>query len=97
MSFRFHVRVEAVREYSAVAIWYDKRGSGLGLRFLDDLQHCFTLIRDNPQGFQLRKDDFRHAMLDDFPYRVVFKVKGDDVFVYQIRHTRRKPSTRFGP
>jgi hypothetical protein len=36
-------------------------------------------------------------MLDDFPYRVVFKIKGADVFVYQVRHTSRRPSKRFGP
>jgi hypothetical protein len=97
MSFRLRVRVAAVREYTAVAIWYDERSKGLGLRFLDDLQRCFILIRDNPRGFQLRKDDFRHAMLDDFPYRVTFKIKGEEVFVYQVRHTSRKPSKRFGP
>lgn len=38
MSFRLRVRVAAVREYTAVAIWYDERSKGLGLRFLDDLQ-----------------------------------------------------------
>jgi hypothetical protein len=97
MSFRLHVRVAAVREYSAAAIWYDQQSKGLGHRFLDDVQRCFTFIRDNPYGFQMRRDEFRHAMLDDFPYRVVFKIKGADVFVYQIRHTSRKSSKRFGP
>ncbi|MCC7503387.1 MAG: type II toxin-antitoxin system RelE/ParE family toxin [Flavobacteriales bacterium] len=97
MSYSFHVRVEAVREFSAVAIWYDKQRKGLGHRFLDELQRCFTFIRSNPYGYQLRKGDFRHAALDDFPYRVVFKVKGNQVFVYQVRHTNRKPSKRFGP
>lgn len=97
MSHRLHVRVVAVREYTAAAIWYDKQSKGLGHRFLDDLQRCFTFMRDNPRGFQVRKDEFRHAMLDHFPYRVVFKVKGEDVFVYQIRHAKRRPSARFGP
>ncbi len=97
MSHRLHVRVVAVRGYTAAAIWYDKRSKGLGHRFLDDLQRCFSSIRSDPRGFQLRKDEFRHAMLDDFPYRVVFKLKGNDVYVYQIRHTSRKPSERFGP
>ena len=70
---------------------------GLGLALPDDLQRCFTLIRDNPRGFQVRKDDFSHAVLDDFPYRVAFKIKGDDVLMYQVRHTNRPPSKHFGP
>lgn len=97
MSFRLHVRVAALHEYSAAAIWYEKQNKGLGHRFLDDVQRCFAYIRDNPNGFQLRKDEFRHAMLDDFPYRVIFKIKGLDVYVYQVRHTSRRPNRQFGP
>ena len=97
MSHRLHVRAIAVREYSAAAIWYEHRSKGLGHRFLDELQQCFMLVRNTPLGFQLRMHDFRHAMLENFPYRVVFKIKDNDVFVYQVRHTSRRPSKRFGP
>lgn len=51
----------------------------------------------NPQGFQLREGAYRHALLDNFPYRVVYKIKDGEVFVYQVRHTSRKPNKRFGP
>ncbi len=95
--YLLHVRVIAVREYSAAAIWYEQRSKGLGYRFLDELQRCFGRIKDNPGGFQVRKDDFRHAMVKGFPYRVAFKIDGNEVFVYQIRHTSRRPSKRFGP
>jgi toxin ParE1/3/4 len=97
MSYRLPVRVEAVREFSAVAIWSEKRRKGLGDRFLSELQRCFDDVRANPLGFQVRKGEFRHAMLDDFPYRVVFKVKGQEVFIYQVRHSNRRPSGQFGP
>ena len=80
-----------------MAIWYEQRRKGLGHRFLDELQPCFGYIKDDPRGFQVRKDSFRHAMVKGFPYRVVFKIEGDEVYVYQIRHTSRKPSKRFGP
>lgn len=33
----------------------------------------------------------------DTRHSVVFTVDGDTVFVYQIRHTSRRPSKRFGP
>lgn len=36
-------------------------------------------------------------MLHKLKYRVVFDVEGDTVFVYQVRHTSRKPSKKFGP
>jgi len=97
MIFKLRVSVKAVHEYSAVAIWYKKRRTDLGLRFLGELQYCFGSILEKPTVYQLRKEGFRHAFLDNFPYRVVFKVKGNEVFIYQVRHTSRKPSARFGP
>ncbi len=97
MNYRLSVRKKAVLEFTAVAIWYDKRRAGLGLRFLEHLQRTFTAIRSNPMGYHLQKGDFRHAYLETFPYRITFKVKGSDVFVYQIRHTSQRPSKRFGP
>ncbi|MBS1546322.1 MAG: type II toxin-antitoxin system RelE/ParE family toxin [Bacteroidetes bacterium] len=97
MKYRLRVRAIAVREFSAVAIWYERRSTGLGHRFLDELQDCFQHIALNPQGFQLREGAYRHALLDNFPYRVVYKIKDGEVFVYQVRHTSRKPNKRFGP
>ncbi|MDQ3101375.1 MAG: type II toxin-antitoxin system RelE/ParE family toxin [Bacteroidota bacterium] len=84
-------------EFTAVAIWYDKRKNGLGDRFLDELQKCFNSIRANPFRYQEQKDAFRHAYLNVFPYRIAYKVKGSDVFIYQVRHTSQKPSKQFGP
>ncbi|MBX2980797.1 MAG: type II toxin-antitoxin system RelE/ParE family toxin [Flavobacteriales bacterium] len=91
------VRAIAVREFSAVAIWYEQRSTGLGHRFLDELQRCFLYIQRNPQGFQVRKGEFRHALLEGFPYRVVYKIKGNEVYIYQVRHTSRRPGKRYGP
>jgi len=53
-------------------------------------------LATNPKH-QKRKGDFRHVMVEKFPYRVVFIVEDNTVYVYQIRHTRRGPSKRFGP
>ncbi len=36
-------------------------------------------------------------MLAVLPYRVVYGVEEDTIYVYQIRHTSRKPNKRFGP
>lgn len=46
----------------------------------------------------MRKDDFRHAFVNGFPrYRVSYDVTGDAITVYQVRHTSRRPSKRYGP
>ena len=97
MKFRLHVRMDAIEDYSKVARRYDKERSGLGTEFLNELQACYHSILDHPGGFQYRTGPYRHAQLKRFPYRVVYQVEGTDIYVYQVRHTSRKPSSRFGP
>lgn len=48
-------------------------------------------------SFQKHKGNYRHVMLEKLPFRVVFEVKGDDVIIFQVRHTSRSPSRKYGP
>jgi hypothetical protein len=41
--------------------------------------------------------DYRHGYLRGFPYRVVYLVEGEAIYVYQVRHTRRNVDPEFGP
>ncbi len=61
------------------------------------LDTCYKSITKDPTGYQVRKKNYRHAMLRKFRYRVVFALTGQEVVVFQVRHTSRKPSTTFGP
>ncbi len=78
-------------------MYLEDRAPGHGFRFLDELDRCYGYIQDFPRGFQERRGRFRHAMLAVLPYRVVYGVEEDTIYVYQIRHTSRKPNKRFGP
>ncbi|MCC6400225.1 MAG: type II toxin-antitoxin system RelE/ParE family toxin [Flavobacteriales bacterium] len=53
-------------------------------------------LGDNPSHAK-RKGPYGHAMLPKLPFRVVFEVQDEKVIVYQVRHTSRKPSKKFGP
>lgn len=96
MSFVVHIQSEAQSEVERIRDHYDGLRSGLGERFIDAFDDCLAALEVNP-NYQKRKSAYRHAMIPGFPYRVVFEVEADHVFVYQVRHTSRKPSKRFGP
>jgi len=96
MSYKVQVLPEATEETIEVFTYYEEGRSGLGLRFLEALNDCYQSLAHNPSG-QKRKGDFRHAMLLKFPYRVVYEVRGQHVIIYQVRHTSRVPSKKFGP
>ena len=91
------VQPSALEDAWEAAFYLEHREPALGGRFLDELERCYQYIRDFPSGFQQRRGGFRHAPVAKFPYRVVYEIDGGTIYVYQVRHTSRKPSQRFGP
>lgn len=98
MKYRLDVSPNVHHEVARIYLYREKhQGKGSGNRFLKALSDCYKDILSNPYGYQVRKDPYRHAMLQRLKYRVVFEVEADSVYVYQVRHTSRRPSTKFGP
>lgn len=90
------VLAEAQEEVDAIRIYQNSLDPKRGKRFIDAFQACLERLKTNP-SFQKRQGNYRHLMLHKLPYRVVFEVEDGTVYVYQIRHTSRKPSKKFGP
>ncbi len=97
MSYRTVVRDTAAKDVLEAYFWYHTIRAELGDRFMAALKECYDSIQSNPRGYQVRKGNFRHVMLRKFPYRVVYEVDGEDVFIYRVVHGKRKPSKKFGP
>ena len=97
MSYRMVVRGSAAKDVLEAIFWYHTIRPQLGERFIAALKECYDSIEANPYGYQLRKGNFRHAMLRKFPYRVAYEVEGQDVFIYRVVHTKRKPHPKYGP
>ncbi|MBV6404475.1 MAG: type II toxin-antitoxin system RelE/ParE family toxin [Flavobacteriales bacterium] len=97
MSYRLVVSTEALAETAEIYAYHKEIGQALADRFEKELDACYGYITRQPAGFQIRKKNYRHALLHKFRYRVVFAVIGQDVVVFQVRHMSRKPSREFGP
>ena len=96
MSYTLVVQPEA--EADAASIFDDLKGisPGLGGRFLDALDDLYIYIEQFPFAFQKRFKDYRHGYLRRFPYRAVYLVEGEMIYVYQVRHMRREVDPEFG-
>ncbi len=97
MRYTLEVAPSVTRDASRIYAYREGERKGAGERFIKALIECYTQIRSNPYGFQVRKEPFRHAHLHRLKYRVVFKVEGTLVLVVQVRHTSRKVSKKHGP
>ena len=92
MSLPFLVLPEATAGVKMIFRWYEKRQAGLGWRFQRALQTCYEDV-----SLQKRKGEYRHALVEGFPYRVVYVWHDEAVVIYQVHHTNHKPNKRFGP
>jgi toxin ParE1/3/4 len=92
---RLQKRAEA--EIREAASWYRLRSEGLGKRFLSAIRVAFEQLETAATRYgrlETLPDDapFRRILLEDFPYLIVFEVVGDDVFIYAVAHSSRRPN-----
>lgn len=91
MSRRLVIRRPAERELKQAMHWYDQRRAGLGDELLDEVRDVLGRVLDRPLSFPVVYRDIRRALLDRFPYGVLFRLRGDAVVVTAFHHARRDP------
>lgn len=89
--FQLAVRRLARLEIEEASLWYEDRVSGLGLRFLSEIDECLESILASPNPYPVVHRDVHRALLKRFPYAVFFVVRGEVVTVIGCIHTRRHP------
>jgi len=97
MKYTLVVKPSVTAEASTIHAHREREKKGSGDRFVEALVDRYARIKADPNLFQVRKGDYRHALLHRLKYRVVFKVKGGTIYIVQVRHTSRDPSKKFGP
>ncbi|MDQ3099831.1 MAG: type II toxin-antitoxin system RelE/ParE family toxin [Bacteroidota bacterium] len=97
MSYNLIVTQEAIKEATDAYAFHKQIGQELADRFDLTLDASFKEITLTPTAYQIRKKNYRHLILRPFRYRMVYTIIGQDVVVFQIRHTSRRVSREFGP
>ena len=90
--YQLQVLRKAKEDMQKSADWYNERQTNLGERFLSEVVISFRLIEQNPLHYEEKfSKKFRFAPVKDFPFVVVFKIKGQIVVVNAVFHTSRNP------
>jgi plasmid stabilization system protein ParE len=83
---------EARDEFDAAVDWYEQQRAGLGAAFLDRVREVFARIAANPQLHATVYQDVRKAVVQKFPYVVLYKEEAGEVVVTAVFHTARDPA-----
>ena len=91
MARRIVVQPQSYLDIQAAAVWYEDQQSGLGTRFLDELDLVFQRIAESPLQFPQLEGEVRRALLRRFPYGVYFLAESEEVKVLAVLHLHRQP------
>lgn len=85
---------DARAELTAASDWYESQQAGLGVEFVEEVAAVVRAIAEAPTAFPrwARRREVRKAVVGSrFPYVLFFAEESDEVSVYALAHTRRKP------
>lgn len=73
-------------------VWYETQRTGLGDRFLTDLDRAIDLISEAPELGSAFVDDHRRWMLPrPWPYFIVYRIVDGVLLIDAVFHGRRAP------
>ncbi|MBS1684518.1 MAG: type II toxin-antitoxin system RelE/ParE family toxin [Bacteroidetes bacterium] len=95
MSYRLIVKDTASDEIEEAYRYYEEQSSGLGDRFVEEVEDKLNYVLKYPLHFQVTIDKFRQTLLRRFPFIIVYEVTDKVITVYSVFHTSRDPETKF--
>lgn len=91
MTRKVVVRLRAKADLREARRWYEGQRVGLGAEFMDAVETTLAGIQAMPQRFPEVRPGFRRALVDRFPYKVIFQELGQQVIVVAVYHNSRDP------
>ena len=84
---------ELARKEMADAIrFYENRVHGLGKRLESEIVRASSRISEHPEAWPVERGTIRKCLLHKFPYKLVYSVETDHIFVIAFAHQRRMPN-----
>lgn len=83
---------KALHQVSVFAVSYEAERRGYGFIFRQRLDEALSRIDEYPESFQRVNHRYRRALLQQFPFVVVYRMKSDHVEVVDLLPTRADPA-----
>lgn len=95
MSYTLSIRKKAQKDIENAYNWYEDQISGLGERFLEELESCYLRLERNPYAFTGMNNNIRQIVVHKFPFVIVFEINAHRVIIYAVFHTNRDPKEKY--
>ena len=93
MDYSIKIYPSARTDLNNAINYYKHKQSGLEKRFLNDFEKALNRIQANPYIFRL-ENKYRNALLDIFPYLVIFEINDQEIIVLAVFNTHQNPTKK---
>jgi toxin ParE1/3/4 len=66
----------------------------LGDEFLVSIAEAFTQLEQDPERYRVLYRDFRRVLVERFPFRIFYQIKGNNVVIFRVLHHARDYSSQ---
>jgi hypothetical protein len=97
MVYKIIISIAAEKDTNDAYCYYESQQSGLGDRFLKELESFYKKLKNHPTHYSFVSNSkiTRSVALKIFPYRIIFETENDEVFVFAVYHFRKDPDQLF--
>ena len=88
---RIEFSPEAKREFDEGERYYARQVTGLGARFRADVREALVRLRNWPLAAPVERADIRRLILNRFPYKLLYSVEADYLYIIAVAHLHRAP------
>ena len=86
MNWNVTIRPKAKADLRHAHDWYEERCAGLGDEFLADHAEALLRLEADPKRFSIYYRGFRRVLTHRFPYKIFFRIAGQEVIIVRILH-----------
>jgi plasmid stabilization system protein ParE len=97
MTYKIEFLPRARKELLEAWDWYDDRWSGLGDRFMREIEKKLEQIQKTPERYAERRKGFRETKIKVFPYLIIYRMQKRKkiIAISSIFHTSRNPKKKY--
>ncbi|NBV20612.1 MAG: type II toxin-antitoxin system RelE/ParE family toxin [Proteobacteria bacterium] len=71
--------------------YYNRQRPGLGEEFIGEVNQLCAAVLANPLRWAPDKQGRRRALMKRFPYKLIFRVRVEDIYLIAAAHNKRAP------
>jgi len=81
----------AGNEFIRSGLYYERRRRFIGEAFVDAVEQAIAEIQRHPNIGRSEKDEGRSIKVRRFPFRVIYQVQSDRIWIIAVAHLSRRP------